>query len=162
MVLPQACASDYTLPSRVDSVRLYIPSGVDSTWCISPAEAAAPQSSMLDRGFQSQIDNLFPGSITSVPYRCLPPCWVISRRLWLPEPLSLSPTTGFQWHSLPSQSLGISLSSEHRAAGHFPNRIPCFGLAFSPAFRIPAYRIILHCILPNRVAFPFSRSITPS
>ena len=44
---------------------------------------------------------------------------------------------------------------------HFPNRIPCLGLAFSPSFHIPACRIILHYILPNCVAFPFSWSITP-
>ena len=170
---------ELTVPDYISPAELTVPD------CIFPAEAAAPQSSMPDRWSRRQIHGLFPWSRISVPYRCLLPLLSrLSRRLWLPEPLSLSSAASFQCHSLPSQSLGILLfartpcggSFPHRVlcavhlqqpcqgpedGDHFPSRSPCLSLAFYPAFRIPACRIILHCILPNRVAFPFSWSITP-
>ena len=167
---------ELAVPDCISPAKLTVPD------CSFPAEAAAPQSSTPDRCFQSQIDDLFPGSITSVPYRCL-----------LPPAESSLVDYGFQnYYRFPQQQVfsvvlspshcfGISSLLEHRVAGHFPtsSRALCISnslarvqkmVIISPvdplasAWHSTQHFASLHvesyCIA-NRVAFPFSWSITP-
>ena len=184
MYLPQAVVSEYTLPSRVDSTRLHIPSGVDSArlylpsrsgcslefdarsmistpdpWSLSLKQnlgtvsvfASPAESSLADRGCQNHYrfpqQQVFSAVLSPVRISV----FVIAR----------TPCGG----SFPHRILcAVHLQQPCQGpedGDHFPSRSPCLSLAFYPAFRIPACRIILHCILPNRVAFPFSWSITP-
>ncbi|KAI5427302.1 hypothetical protein KIW84_032642 [Lathyrus oleraceus] len=73
MVLPKHVIQTIHSPVELTVSDCIFPAELTAPDCIFPAEVAAPRSSMPDRCFQSQIDDLFPGSITSVPYRCLLP-----------------------------------------------------------------------------------------
>ncbi|KAI5444512.1 hypothetical protein KIW84_012952 [Lathyrus oleraceus] len=154
-VLPQAFVSGHTLPSRVDSARLYIPSGVDS--------ARLYLSSRSGCSLEFDARSIVP----------MPDPWFLSLKQNLGTVSVFAPPTesslanrGCQNHcSFPQQQASNAIPSPIRVSGpedgdHFPSRSPCLGLAFYPAFRIPACRIILHCILPNRapplLSFPIS------
>ena len=71
---PQAVVSDYTLPSRIDSVRLYTPSGVDSARLYLPSRSGCSSEfearsiiPMPDPWFLSLKKNLGTVSVFSSP-----------------------------------------------------------------------------------------------
>ncbi|KAI5431952.1 hypothetical protein KIW84_035911 [Lathyrus oleraceus] len=181
IVLLQAFVTRHTLPSRVDSVRLYIPSGVYSARLYLPSRSgcslefdARSTIPMPDPWFLSLKQNLGTISVFAPPAEsslanrgcqnhCSFPQQQASNAILSPIRVSVWPEHRMASH-LPAEFIVVYLQQPGQSpedGNHFPSRSPCLSLAFYPAFRIPACRIILHCILPNRAAFPFSWSITP-